>query len=755
MSSSGTIDDPRAGLGAKQRNAARSSHSLPGVSKERRTGKEKEERRTAKEKENREKAILGKMRDSLRDWVELTEEDKIQHEIGLQEKDAGELFRDVAEVKGKKRLFVCCDGTWQNAVGTIRPMSNVAKLARSIYRVGGDSFDCGTLGGVPQLAYYSSGIGGNSIVGIDGLVAAATGKGFTNTVLSAYCFISNNYNGSSERDDIILVGYSRGAFAMRCLAQFISDVGLLRRSGLSHLGMFWKLWLSDEKAPSDKNSLRKVDPKWEQRKEELRTLFFPERKVMINVLAEWDPVKSLIWPSLQGKRRLANMTKTVPDKVENAFVAISLNENRRSFKPVIWERYKEWQNVRQCAFLGGHIDIGGGSIDAGLSTISLFWMIASIGHACDARFDTNVLSQFILPERVRVASRNMWLRRERETCLTTQALSEGKVTKSSFLWRLPHIFSVGVLIDGNRSHILKAAAQQGQTIAEGAEQNVRAQEGRAQEEIAQGQVEQREGRQDEAEQGGDDQETYVGCELEIHKTVKWILEPPLSQGEMVDQIPKRRDNSGKSSTALKGFTHEGGKWKLGGDKYCLKEAKLISSEFHMVEKWMKVAEKTQSSLEYLRSEKRKEHEREDPEREGNPASNDSSADRQPQEEENNTGPDEDILNQVKSYPWSRWRGAVDNEDMNISTSLIKYLGPLYEKERAADEREDQLENESEDRSEDEPEYRLSQKTTSKKGPIDFMRASRPYKRLIEPSEIKRENYSYVRPGKAVEPLSIV
>ncbi|KAI0193560.1 hypothetical protein EV127DRAFT_360782 [Xylaria flabelliformis] len=227
------------------------------------------------------------------------------------------MFRNVADLKGKKRLFVCCDGTLQNAVGTTKPMSNVARLARSIYRIGDDAFDCGTLGGVPQLAYYSSGIGSNSIVGIDRAVAAITGKGFTSTVLNAYCFISNNYNGSSLRDDIILVGYSRGAFAMRCLAQFISDVGLLRRGGLPHLAMFWELWLTDRKSPSEDQ------PKWKTKVEELHFLFFRDAK--IKVLAEWDPVKSLIRPSLQGKGQLAGMTKIVPKKVENAFVAISLH----------------------------------------------------------------------------------------------------------------------------------------------------------------------------------------------------------------------------------------------------------------------------------------------------------------------------------------------------------------------------------------------------------------------------------------------
>ncbi|KAI0860406.1 hypothetical protein F4860DRAFT_479124 [Xylaria cubensis] len=183
--------------------------------------------------------------------------------------------------------------------------------------------------------------------------------GFTSTVLNAYCFISNNYNGSSLRDDIILVGYSRGAFAMRCL------------------GMFWELWLTDRKSPSEDQ------PKWKTKVEELHFLFFRDAK--IKVLAEWDPV--------------------------------------------VWEQQlQEGQKVRQCLFLGSHSDIGGGNIDAGLSTISLYWMVARIKKACGARFDKRMLSQFVIPERVRIMPRITRPMGGTEICLTTQALSEGNLS---------------------------------------------------------------------------------------------------------------------------------------------------------------------------------------------------------------------------------------------------------------------------------------------------------------------------------------
>jgi hypothetical protein len=51
----------------------------------------------------------------------------------------------------KKRIFICCDGTWQNAIGTNRPLTNVARFVSSITPRGDD--------GIVQIVYYASGIG--------------------------------------------------------------------------------------------------------------------------------------------------------------------------------------------------------------------------------------------------------------------------------------------------------------------------------------------------------------------------------------------------------------------------------------------------------------------------------------------------------------------------------------------------------------------------------------------------------------------
>lgn len=72
------------------------------------------------------------------------------------------------------------------------------------------------------------------------------------------------------------------------------------------------------------------------------------------------------------------MKDTVPENVQNAFLAIALNERRGSFKPMVYTKARRGTNVTQCVFCGCHSDIGGGNLDAGLSTVSLLWMAAKI-----------------------------------------------------------------------------------------------------------------------------------------------------------------------------------------------------------------------------------------------------------------------------------------------------------------------------------------------------------------------------------------
>ncbi|KAI0190050.1 hypothetical protein EV127DRAFT_328504, partial [Xylaria flabelliformis] len=183
-----------------------------------------------------------------------------------------------------RRLFVCCDGTWVNASGTTAPLTNVARFARAIDRFGlNPDYPARP---IAQVIYYSAGIGSEPVLKtrVDSVYSGITGAGcLEEDILNAYCFLCNNYNFSSQSDEIILIGFSRGAFTVRCLADFISQVGLLQRKTLPFLSVLFQRWM-----------VMKEEPDRERMKSEIRkmnqTFSVP---VKITVLAEWDTVSAI------------------------------------------------------------------------------------------------------------------------------------------------------------------------------------------------------------------------------------------------------------------------------------------------------------------------------------------------------------------------------------------------------------------------------------------------------------------------------
>ncbi|KAJ8122632.1 hypothetical protein ONZ43_g1220 [Nemania bipapillata] len=297
------------------------------------------------------------------------------------------LLRTINEEADKRRLFVCCDGTWVNASGTTAPLTNVARFARAIDRFGLNPDH--PANPVAQVIYYSAGIGSEPVLKtrVDSIYSGITGAGLEEDILNAYCFLCNHYNFTAQNDEIILVGFSRGAFTVRCLADFISQVGLLQRKTLPFLSVLFQRWM-EAREEADR----------EKMKAEIRTMHETfSLPVTITVLAEWDTVSAI--GHVGWRKKFSFMKETVPENVQNAFLAIALNERRGNFKPMVYTKARRGTNVVQCAFTGCHADIGGGNLDAGLSTVSLLWMTAKVQGACRASVDHGALLQMVQPPR--------------------------------------------------------------------------------------------------------------------------------------------------------------------------------------------------------------------------------------------------------------------------------------------------------------------------------------------------------------------
>ena len=123
-----------------------------------------------------------------------------------------------------KNIFIFADGTGQ--VGGLRPdqkLSNVYKMYRAV-RPGPMS----PISYRDQVAYYDPGLGAGEQEGVTGskirnLLESAVGAGIEDNMIDCYAKIISYYEPG---DRIILIGFSRGAYTVRALANMMNLCGV-------------------------------------------------------------------------------------------------------------------------------------------------------------------------------------------------------------------------------------------------------------------------------------------------------------------------------------------------------------------------------------------------------------------------------------------------------------------------------------------------------------------------------------------------
>jgi hypothetical protein len=277
----------------------------------------------------------------------------------------------------KKRLIVCCDGTW-NAPEINNPRknraTNVLKLCRAIIPEPSPK-EC-------QVVEYIPGIGTHDV--IDRFLGGSSGWGISRNIQQAYQFLVNNY---LPGNDIFLFGFSRGAYTVRSLSGFIEKAGLIKKTSM-HL------------FPQAFRAYR--DRKWDDFKQQHRdiTRLVPN-EVRIHFLGVWDTVGALGAPTpLLGRltrRRVSFHSTDLAANVTYAYQALALHEARSHFKPALWTSKLPWQTVEQVWFPGAHSDVGGGLTSAGLSDAALAWMMTR-ARAAGLAFDPQYQRDYVQPD---------------------------------------------------------------------------------------------------------------------------------------------------------------------------------------------------------------------------------------------------------------------------------------------------------------------------------------------------------------------
>ena len=264
-----------------------------------------------------------------------------------------------APVAGRRRLIICCDGTWNSPVQ--KRETNVVQLLRAIKPVG--TVD-GTPNGQPisQIVHYHLGVGTGNFV--DRFLGGGTGVGLSSSVKACYGFLVDNYRNG---DEILLFGFSRGAYVVRSVAGMIGVVGLLQKGEMFRFVEAWDYYALPE---PERNSavLDQIAP---QR----------HRPVEVRCVGVWDTVGAL---GIPGTRLFSSAYRfhetSLGRHVRYAFQALAFDERRGNFQPAIWvKRYDDpHQTLEQVWFPGVHSDIGGGYQEHGLSDASLLWMLSRL-----------------------------------------------------------------------------------------------------------------------------------------------------------------------------------------------------------------------------------------------------------------------------------------------------------------------------------------------------------------------------------------
>ena len=282
-----------------------------------------------------------------------------------------------------KRIIVLSDGTGNAA----------AKVWRTnVWRV----FELLDLTGTEQVAKYDDGVGSSSFKPL-ALLGGAFGWGLKRNIIDLYKFVCRNYEPGAR---ICAFGFSRGAFTVRVLAALILDEGLVPYYSESDLHARAKRAYRALRAKNFKTVFR-VEVVFRA----IRNIIVGQARYnksentvvpSIEFIGVWDtvaayglPIEEMtrgvsqyIWPLYLPERMLS-------PNVRRACHALSLDDERTTFHPVLWNEKSEkppapdsegrvWlkdERISQVWFPGVHANVGGGYPDDALAYMPLYWIM--------------------------------------------------------------------------------------------------------------------------------------------------------------------------------------------------------------------------------------------------------------------------------------------------------------------------------------------------------------------------------------------
>ena len=275
-----------------------------------------------------------------------------------------------------KNIVLCADGTGNK--GGYTPDSNVYRMYHAV-----DLHDVNN----PQVTFYDNGVGTQTNKFVRAL-SGAVGIGFSQNIKDLYRFLIRHYEPG---DKVYLFGFSRGAATIRAFSGFIATCGLMKGSELSARELDERVELAFDAYRKRRQSMALA--------EQVKASDESHGVIDIEFLGVWDTVSALGFPKrtditgvtlwaldlmfrgldwLFG-RYFAYLfyNYELTDNVCFACQALALDDARTAFWPWVWdERGRAPGSVEQVWFAGMHSNVGGGYARAGMSYVTLEWMMA-------------------------------------------------------------------------------------------------------------------------------------------------------------------------------------------------------------------------------------------------------------------------------------------------------------------------------------------------------------------------------------------
>lgn len=296
------------------------------------------------------------------------------------------------------RIAIFCDGTWN---------SPKMEQPTHVVRLFGKTRNTNA-----QHTHYFEGVGtgvntagflGKALMKIGG---GAFGWGLNNNIKQAYAALCNQYEAG---DEILIFGFSRGAYTARSLAGMIRKCGIVANPTAGNLEAAFKLYRKPGAANHPDalhvlQSRRRLSPRFATSRADMNWRAVTPwqndpaqmQQVDIAYLGIWDTVGSLGIPApllgpvanLWNKKYRFHDT-LLSSMVKSARHAVALDERRVFYRPALWDNLEASRNdaglnggdrtnsrrYQQVWFTGTHAIVGGSAPKArALTGQSLQWI---------------------------------------------------------------------------------------------------------------------------------------------------------------------------------------------------------------------------------------------------------------------------------------------------------------------------------------------------------------------------------------------